>query len=74
MQGEDARQADAPLLAAGNLVRIEIEVRVGQPDRFQDAANALLARRRSRSVWITSGSCSELPIFQRGSSDAPGSW
>ena len=45
MQGEDARQADAPLLAAGNLVRIEIEMRVGQPDRFQDAANALLARR-----------------------------
>lgn len=28
----------------------------------------------SRSVWITSGSCREAPIFQRGSSDAPGSW
>jgi hypothetical protein len=73
MQGEDARQADAPLLAAGYFVRIEIEVGVGQPDRFQDAANARSRAAASRSVWITSGSCRELPIFQRGSSDAPGS-
>jgi len=25
-------------------------------------------------VWILSGSCSSGPTFQRGSSEAPGSW
>src|SRR3981081_4156116 len=31
VQRKDAREAYPPLLAAGNFVRIEIEVRVGQP-------------------------------------------
>ena len=35
-QREDARQAHAPLLAAAQLVRVEIEVSVGQPDRLEN--------------------------------------
>src|SRR5262249_50503453 len=48
-QHEDSPEADAPLLPARQLVRIEIEMGVGEADRAQDlldAAIALVARQR----------------------------
>ena len=41
-QREDARQPHAALLAAGELVRVEVEVGVGQADRGQDRAHLAL--------------------------------
>ena len=74
-QRQDARQPHAPLLAAAQLVRVEIEVGVGQADRARGSrAPRVLRSARESAVWIFSGSCSEWTIFQRGSSEAPGSW
>src|SRR5262249_30820100 len=43
MQDEDAREPDTPELAAGQLVRIKIEMRRWQPELLQDRADARLA-------------------------------
>ena len=58
LQRQDAREADAALLAAGDLVRIEIESCVfGQADGGERSrARARRVRRRDRLVWMTSGS------------------
>jgi hypothetical protein len=46
-----AREAHAPLLSAGQLVRIEVEMRVGQADRLQHRLDLALALRpRQRRV------------------------
>jgi hypothetical protein len=42
-QRQDPRQPDATLLAAAQLVRVEIQVRAGQADRGEDRAHLLLA-------------------------------
>ena len=42
-QRQDAGEPDPALLAAAQLVRIEVEVRVGQPDRREDRPHLALA-------------------------------
>ena len=72
-QHEDAGESHAPLLAPGQLVRVEVEMRVGQAHRAQHRLDLGPARSaRDSVVWIWSGSWSSRRIFQRGSSDAPG--
>ena len=74
-QRQDAREPDPPLLAAAQLVRVEIQVRVRQADGGEDRPHLAPRARRARArVWIFSGSWSEWTTFQRGSSEAPGSW
>ena len=58
----DAREAHAPLLSAGQLVRIEVEMRVGQADRAQHRLDLALALGpRQRACGSASGSWSEPP-------------
>ena len=43
LQGEDAGEADAALLAAAQFVRVEVEMADRQADRLQDFADAAVA-------------------------------
>ena len=74
-QRQDARQPDAALLAAAQLVRVEVEVGAGQADRGEDRAHLLLALGPGqRACGSSAARAASGRTFQRGSSEAPGSW
>ena len=69
--GQRARDADALLLAAGELVRIAVDEPLAQSDGLHQLAHAFaLVARRAASRNVSIGSAMICPTVMRGSSDA----
>ena len=76
LQDQRARDADALALAARELVRVAVHLRLGQADARHHRPSRAPAPRpaTARGSCVRSGSATICATFMRGFSDASGSW